>query len=228
MQCSGLASRRSSCNSLDSKLCIRSPAHVDEKLKVSPYPNLDRPGRRRGRVWGPVCPTLRGCEGYDPSIGRQQPDLGPGSRPGTPNQGLGYLPIPTVYDDAEGGSGDWFAAVYKVVVLHATCPATARSWTKVRPAMAWNPKIGFGFSPDSDRPGHRRGHKTGDPIYHFQTDHPALSVGAAPGPFYRPGKAPGTRAADLIEKTINSIISGPHWHSIRVWGPEHLISTPTI
>ena len=44
----------------------------------------------------------------------------------------------------------------------------------------------------------------------FQTDRPALSVGAAAGPSRRPGKAPGhgwaCRAADLIEPTINSIM----------------------
>ena len=50
----------------------------------------------------------------------------------------------------------------------------------------------------------------------------ALSVGASPGPFYLPGKAPGhgwaCRAADLIEKTINSIISA------RPPGPTGIVS----
>ena len=39
-------------------------------------------------------------------------------------------------------------------MLYATRPATARSWIWV---PAWNPKIGFGVSPDPDRPGRRRG-----------------------------------------------------------------------
>ena len=84
-------------------------------------------------------------------------------------------PIPTALSNAEGGSADWFAPLrlYEVVVLYATRPATARSWTKV-PAL--NPKIGFGLSPDPDRPGRRRGHKTGDPIDYIPTIQPALLV----------------------------------------------------
>ena len=41
--------------------------------------------------------ALLGCVGYDPPIGRQQPDLGPGSRPATarnPKIGFGLSPDP--------------------------------------------------------------------------------------------------------------------------------------
>ena len=74
--------------------------------------------------------------------------------PYRPGRRRGRVWVPTAQGDAEGGSGDWFALLYEVVVLYATRPATARSWTRV---PAWNPKIGFGLSPDPDRPGRRRG-----------------------------------------------------------------------
>ena len=70
-----------------SLLPVRNP-----KIGFGSTPDPGRTGRRRGQVWDTACRALRGCVGYDPPIGWQQPDLVSGSRPTTArNPKLGFV-----------------------------------------------------------------------------------------------------------------------------------------